>query len=264
MAKMRIFVACGQETEGEKQLGKDVLDIIDENGMAGFFAEEVHSADELNTAVFKAINNCGGFCAIMHKRGEIKYPNYEIAHRSSVWIQQEIGILMYRRFLQGRPIPVRVFCERGILLEGIMKTSIINPIQFEKREKVLEGVRSWIKGPEFDVDPISATRERLFYRRIENLKEEDWFLLEITVAHSSSPGDFPSLYLLEEDFSESPLSQGTKPHEVRDVVYQIAKKLNRDGLIKFDLAPNGKAVGLGIAKQWWALLHDELRSRGRT
>lgn len=263
MAKMRIFVACGQDTEGEKQLGKDVLDVIDEKGMAGFFAEEIHSADELNTAVFKAINNCGGFCAIMHKRGEIKYSNYELAYRSSVWIQQEIGILMYRRFLQDRLIPVRVFCEMGILLEGIMKTSIINPVQFEKREEVLEGVRSWIKGPEFDVDPIIATRERLFQKRVETISKPEWLLLELIMAHSLEPGDMPALWDIERDLAESSLGQGQEQQIIRQLLNRLYSDLSKKGLIDIQRHLSGEVHALSIAKKWWSLMQEELRSRGR-
>jgi len=160
MATRRIFISCGQETDEELQLGEDIKALVEKHGVEGFLAQTVHSADELNSAVFGAIQKCIGFCAVLHRRGEISYGDYAPTQRSSVWIQQEIALLMYRRFLEDRTIPIRVFSQKGILLEGVMKYSIANPIEFEKKEEVLEGVSEWLTGPEFDQDPVRRTRER--------------------------------------------------------------------------------------------------------
>jgi hypothetical protein len=66
----RIFVSCGQETEEEITLGKEIIKVIDANNdMTGFFAQNVHSIEDLNRAVFEALKTCDGFFAVLHKRG---------------------------------------------------------------------------------------------------------------------------------------------------------------------------------------------------
>ncbi len=255
-------MSCGQFTKEEKELGRDIVEVIQHHGMQGFLAQTIHSADELNTAVFKAVHDCDGFCAVMHKRGEVKYLDYTLTQRSSVWIQQEIAILMYRRFLQGRVVPIRVFSEKGILLEGIMKTSIINPIQFEKREEVLEGVSEWLTGPEFDQDPIRLTRERLFQRRIQDLPDEDWALLDIIAAHSTSPGDMPDHGEVRKDFRLYYVEHDGAFEEAHVKFNQANANLQDRGIVIY-FREGGITHGPGIAKEWFDYVLEELRNRGR-
>ena len=93
MANKRILVSCGQETDKEIRLGRDIINVIgNHKGMGGFFSQHVHSPADLNSGVFAALKTCDGFFAVMHKRGGITYRNYPVTHRSSVWIQQEIAI----------------------------------------------------------------------------------------------------------------------------------------------------------------------------
>jgi len=263
VAKKFIFISCGQETVEELTLGKDIKALVEQHDMDGFLAQTVHSADELNKAVFEAIQACGGFCAVMHQRGEIKYSKYPPMQRSSVWIQQEIGLLMYRRFSLNQPIPIRVFSQKGILLEGVMKYSIANPIEFQKGEEVLAGVAEWLEGPEFHVDPILAMREELFERRIKNLNEEDWCLLKLIVVHSTALGDMPSKSVILGDLSALPENKGKNQKIINDSFVQCQRRLHREGLIEVDESPGGLIKAIGISKQWWILLGVELKNRGR-
>jgi len=261
MATRRIFISCGQETDEELRLGKDIKALVERDGMEGFLAQTVHSADELNRAVFGAIQNCGGFCAVLHRRGEISYGKYAPTQRSSVWIQQEIALLMYRRFLEDRTIPIRVFSQKGILLEGVMKYSIANPIEFEKKGEVLEGVSTWLKGSEFEIDPIIASREKLFQRRIKALNDEDWSLLDLIVVHSTGPGDMPSSSIILNDFSAFQENQGRSQKEINDSFQQCHKRLRQLGLVHVERIAGGTIAALGVEKQWWDLIPREIRSR---
>lgn len=253
----RIFVSCGQETEEEITLGKEIIKVIHANNdMTGFFAQNVHSIEDLNRAVFEALKTCDGFFAVLHKRGAVTYGNYPVTHRSSVWIQQEIGALAYRSFLQGHHVPVRVYQEQGILLEGIMKTAIVNPLIFRQKEQVLGGLSEWLHGPEFDNDRILAKRESIFKKRVAELHDHDWLLLELTAAHSSEPGE------------EAPVSQIAKDFE--ETMPDIYARENRNMNNLFGLlAATGiieAAPGTGwvrIKKPWWDLVLEELKNRGR-
>lgn len=264
MPKKRIFVSCGQETEQEKRRGQEILGIIDNHGMQGFFAQEVHSADDLNAAVFKAVHRCDGFFAVMHKRGEVRYLNYGMTHRASVWIQQEIAILCYRRFLQARPVPVRVYMEEGIRLEGVMRTAIVNPISFKSNQEVLDGLSEWLRGPEFEEHPIVARREVLFQRRIQVLNPNEWLLLELIAAHSASPGDLTDDSAIRNDFFAVYRPQRETNQQIDAWYRESRARLVANDLVKqVDDHPAVGKIGLGIAKQWWDLILEELRVRGR-
>jgi len=99
MPKKRIFVSCGQRIQKEKDFGEEMLKLIEQHGMVGFFAEDAHDPADLNTALFRELQHCDGCVAVLQKRGEVHYADFPTMHRSSVWIQQEIGILFYRSFL---------------------------------------------------------------------------------------------------------------------------------------------------------------------
>jgi hypothetical protein len=108
MPKKLIFVSCGVHTKEERAFGQKMATLIEQHEMATFLAPTVHQPADLNTHVFEQLQRCDGFVGVLQKRGEIRYEDFPVKHRGSVWIQQEIGILFYRSFLLGRAIPMRI------------------------------------------------------------------------------------------------------------------------------------------------------------
>ena len=80
MRKKRIFISCGQRTSQEKIFGKEVQTLINQH-MDGFFAEEAHDAADLNTSLFRELQNCDGFVAVMQKRGNVNYSDSPTHYR---------------------------------------------------------------------------------------------------------------------------------------------------------------------------------------
>lgn len=167
MAKKRIFISCGQRIPAEKIIGQEIQGIIAKNDMEGFFAEEAHDAADLNMSLFRELQSCDGMVAVMHNRGEVSYPGYDVKSRGSVWIQQEIAILFYRSFLIQQLIPMRIYIENGVLHEGLTLFSLINPIPFDDKSALLENLSNWLTSPVFHEPPVLARRESLFKQRTE-------------------------------------------------------------------------------------------------
>jgi len=188
MAGRRIFVSCGQLTDDENALGTKVLRVIEAHGMQGFFARDVHSASGLNAEVFEALRTCDAFVAIMHRRGEVRFLDYAPCHRASTWVQQEIAILCYRIHAQGRPVPIRVYADPDIRLEGVMAAAIVNPIPFTTERDVLDNLATWLEGAEFSRDPVVSRRESLFARKTQNFSDVAWEILSVIAAESTAPG----------------------------------------------------------------------------
>lgn len=144
--KKLIFVACGQKEEKEINLGKKIEELINKKeDFEAFLAESAHDLDSLTSNIFKNLNICSGFIAILHVRG--KKENGEFL--TSLWINQEIGIASFVRHIEGKEIPVIIFKEKGIEDDGILKYIHANPIEFEKDEEILSQIEKWLSPSKF-------------------------------------------------------------------------------------------------------------------
>ncbi len=152
MEKNLIFVSCGQATEQEKTVGVHVKTMIDASpSLEAYFAETVHDLDALGRNIFDALYRCAGAVIIMHDRGRVIDPGgQEWGHRSSVWINQELAILAYRQFFEGKPIPVLVFVDPEVKLEGAMTSLIVNPYPSILVEDVIPIIKAWLAENRFD------------------------------------------------------------------------------------------------------------------
>lgn len=239
-------------------MGQKIRNLIESEGMTSFLAPTVHQPADLNTHVFSELQRCDGFVAVLQKRGQIQYESFPVKHRASVWIQQEIGILFYRSFLLGRAIPMRIYMEKEILHEGLTAYSIINPIPFASEQTILEDLSTWLKGPAFEIPPALAMRESLFQRRIESYDK--------MAAHSREPGDSCLEATVVGDFNAILHQEAgvEKPQET-SLFSNAYKKLRRDGVLNKTDVQLGeyRYAAIRIEKQWWNLILDELRNRGR-
>jgi len=161
-----IFVSCGQLTEEEKSLGLAVQNaIIATPGFDAYFVETVHDLDALGQNIFDALRRCSGAVVFLHERGTVlDASGSEWGRRSSVWVNQEIAILAYRQFIEARQLPVLVFKDERVRLEGAMTVLIVNPLPITEPTEVVKTVLSWLNKNTFSVgsdDVFSKKWERL-------------------------------------------------------------------------------------------------------
>jgi len=228
--------------------------------MRAFIAQEVHSAGDLNTEVFRAIQTCDAFLAILQKRGAVTFAPHPQVERSSVWIQQEFAVFCYRMFLEQRSLPVRVYSERGIRREGVMEIAVANPIEFDRRDEVVGGVNEWLKSREFEEHPVLARREDHFRVRFEQTSEDEQLLLELIAVHCLEPNDAIDHQTLRLEFHAVINTTGSIEASVENRFNAAYATLRHLGLIVIEASHI--MTRIWIVKQWWQLIHDELRSRG--
>lgn len=133
-----IFISCGQFTDAEKRLGKQIAEMVKEmTGLEPFFAEEVHDLNGLDTNILNALHNCVAFITVMHPRGDISRPNGSVLVRTSVWIEQEIAIATYIQRTENRALPIIAFKHKSVGREGIRDLLHLNPIEFTDESDVL-------------------------------------------------------------------------------------------------------------------------------
>lgn len=151
MTDKLIFVSCGQQTEQEKRIGTSVKQLVDSKpGYKSYFAEYVQSLDALAKNIFDGLRMCSGLIAFMHERGFVKTNGAkDWGYRSSVWVNQEIAILAYRRQYEGIEIPILVFKDEKVRLEGAMTSLIVNPKIMKSESEILTQIDSWLISTEF-------------------------------------------------------------------------------------------------------------------
>src|SRR5579863_9571246 len=141
MAKT-IFISCGQYTDAEKRLGKQISELVRTlTDCSPFFAEEVQDLNGLDANILSALHDCVGFITVMHPRGEIKRRNGSVV-RASVWIEQEIAIATYIQRVEKRTLPIIAFKHKSVGREGIRDLLHLNPIEFTSENEVLAELRT--------------------------------------------------------------------------------------------------------------------------
>jgi len=139
-----IFIACGQSDQREIALGLTVQTLLRKQKIDSFLAETVNDLESLNSLIFKNLNECAGFIAILHKRAK-----GDCRSTTSTWINQEVAITAFLRWMN-RKIPSLVLYEEGADIEGLIKYTIANPPVFKKEDDALKIIRAWIVRQDFE------------------------------------------------------------------------------------------------------------------
>jgi hypothetical protein len=180
-----IFVSCGQQTDEEKDLGNAVKELIDNTpGFQAYFSESVQNLDALATNIFDGIKKCSGLIAFLHTRGKVMTSDDQCwGIRSSVWVNQEIALLAYRQYLEEFNIPILVFKDRDVKLEGAMTSLIVNPKQLEDKDKILKQIEDWIKSTDFPIG--GSVDSELFQSKWEKLSEDVRIVVKVIIDEGS-------------------------------------------------------------------------------
>lgn len=139
--KQIIFISCGQRTEEEKQLGKEIQSLVRElTPFEPYFAELQHSLSAITKNIFEKLHNAAGFISVMHHRGDVTIPNQKMI-RASVWIEQEIAIASFMEQVLHRQFNILCFIQDGITNEGVREYLHLNPISFVTHEEIFKKLR---------------------------------------------------------------------------------------------------------------------------
>jgi hypothetical protein len=151
MMKRLIFISCGQQTEEEKSLGLQIQAMINRTPeFEAYFAQSVQDLDSLSQNIFEALSKCSGAIIFLHNRGKaLHLSGKEWGYRSSVWVNQEIAIFSYRRHIEAQKIPVLIFKDEKVNLEGAMTALIGNPFALKETSAILEQIKTWLAESKF-------------------------------------------------------------------------------------------------------------------
>jgi hypothetical protein len=145
-----VFISCGQFTEDEIDLGKEIAQAIRETtDYDAYFAEAQKTLEGLSANILSALHKCAGFIAVAHHRGTVTRPTGDVV-RASVWIEQEIAIAAFIQHALKRQIEVAIYLQKGIKREGPREQLRLAPIEFETSAEVLSDVRQRVSAWRLD------------------------------------------------------------------------------------------------------------------
>src|SRR5260370_39431294 len=135
-----VFISCGQYAAEERELGKQVCDMVAKyTPFEGYFAENQTTLQALSENVLRRLYESVGLIVIMHHRGKIEG---RTTIRASVWIEQEVAMATLMEQVLGRPLHVALFVQPGIAIEGIRQQIQFNPIEFTSSDEVIARLRA--------------------------------------------------------------------------------------------------------------------------
>lgn len=145
--KVLVFISCGQFTEAERRLGRQISELVESvAGLEPFFADTVQDLNGLDDNILKALRDCAGFIVVMHPRGSVSRPDKSTVNRASVWIEQEIAIATYIQRIEGRKIRIAAFKHVDVGREGLRELLHLNPMEFEDERDVLVALAGQLAG----------------------------------------------------------------------------------------------------------------------
>jgi hypothetical protein len=159
-----VFVSCGQSTVAERQLGKTIAKLVEEEtGCTAYFAENQTNLVGVTENILKRLNDAVAFIAIMHPRGDVTNPkdrNEPAWVRGSVWVEQEIAIAAFVSQALDRPIQVRSYVHQSIRREGLRDKLHLNPVIFDNDSEIMDDLTSFLPswralGQEHRKEPLS-------------------------------------------------------------------------------------------------------------
>lgn len=133
-----VFIACGQVTEQEKQLGRKIVWLVEElTPFKAYLAQYQSSLESLTENLLKTLGRSVGLIVVMHPRGKVIGLKGESHTRGSIWIEQELAIAAFLTQVLRKRLKVAVYIHKDIKREGIRQELYLNPVRFERNQDVL-------------------------------------------------------------------------------------------------------------------------------
>jgi hypothetical protein len=227
-----VFISCGQFSDEERSLGKSVEKVIRElTTFDAYFAENQNSLQALCENIFDSLKRASAFVAIMHHRGKVTMPYGVHTTRGSVWIEQELAIAAFLRFLTGRDIPVFLYLQVGaegdeIKREGLREQLRLDPIPFASPEDVLRDLQRRIGAGELHppqaVAPKRAAKDEARHKKAKAVIEKYGEPARIVIRHLQNVEQFRMGNIYDD-----PLPTGMRGQETREML----SKLLEEGLL---------------------------------
>ena len=235
-----VFVSCGQSTPGEKQLGKRIAELVEqETSCTAYFAENQTSFEGVAEHILKRLGDAVAFIAVMHPRGDVTNPkdrNQPVSVRGSVWVEQEIAIAAFITQAMNRQIEVRSYVHKTVGREGIRDKLLLNPVPFDHDSEIIDDLTAflptWRKlGQEGAKEPLSL-KANVQHRRVAVPGGGDYERYQLLVGVENDGKQDATDFQLEVEVPATFLDGG---------VHRLQAESLRPGFVRFQITNKDEA-----------------------
>ena len=135
----KVFISCGQNNAEERSIAAELRQWFKERGFFPYVAIQAQSIQDINSAIISELKSSDYYIFIDFPR-ELFQDDPEGTHRGSLFTHQEMAIAYILGFER-----VLFLRHKDVRLEGLLKYTASNAIEFSASREVLEKVRESIE-----------------------------------------------------------------------------------------------------------------------
>jgi hypothetical protein len=109
----KVFVSCGQNTQEERQIAKDICSLLESLGFATYLAINVQTITEINTGIIRELTNSDAYLLVNFRRERIEETG---TCRGSLFSNQELAIAFAFGFER-----LLIVNQDGVASEGMLR-----------------------------------------------------------------------------------------------------------------------------------------------
>ncbi len=110
--KGKVFVSCGQHSQKERQVAREISDLLVARGFSVYLAIDVQTILEINTGIIGELKDSDFYLFVNFRRERIGWAKF----RGSLFSNQELAIAYAFGFEK-----LLVINQRGVMSEGMLR-----------------------------------------------------------------------------------------------------------------------------------------------
>lgn len=177
MSERLIFISASQRHD-HVAVGQAIAATINATaGFRAFFAEEPTDAAPATDTILAQLHDAAGIVAVFQARESLTVQGTD-QKRASVWVHEELAVIMYRLRACRERVPILGLREPEFhIKEGMIGPTLLNPKPFSSPEEACRLVREWLESTGF---PHLGPRE-IFLEKWGSLTPDDKLYLRALV-----------------------------------------------------------------------------------
>ncbi len=115
--KSKVFVSCGQHTDAERQVARDLCDLLDKLGFEAYLAINVQTITEINAGIIRELKDSDAYLLVNFRREPLRKGILKKGiFRGSLFSNQELAIAYALGFEQ-----LLIVNQDGVASEGMLR-----------------------------------------------------------------------------------------------------------------------------------------------